>query len=448
MFGVDLRIAARNLVQARRRTLPLVLGLVFASMLFVLMTALTRGMRTNLLEAATILAAGHVNVGGFFKTTPTDVVPILSEVGRLRRDLAEIAPDAPLIVDRHRGFARIISDRASVMAGVFGIDPREEVKLLQRLQIANEHDVLPDGRDLPAGRIDDVAAPGTITLFATQAKRLGVTVGDAVTIRSETFRGQTNTADATVGAVLRDIGLMSGWRVFVPKATVRELYALTADTSGVAMVYGRDIERTDELMLQLRDGLSRRGWDVLPHDDTFFFFKLDQFGGEDWTGQRLDLTTWRDEVSVLEWVVRAIEGLSVLVVGILLVIIGVGVTNTMWIAVRERTREIGTLRAMGMQRGRVMRLFLAEAALIGVAGTGAGVAVGIVVALVLEAAAIDLRLDAVRAILLSDSLHLEVEPVAVLIAALGFPLVTATAALWPARRAAALPPASAMHFTE
>ena len=35
----------------------------------------------------------------------------------------------------------------------------------------------------------------------------------------------------------------------------------------------------------------------------------------------------------------------------LLVIIAVGIMNTLWIAIRERTREIGTLRAIGMQRG-------------------------------------------------------------------------------------------------
>ena len=40
---------------------------------------------------------------------------------------------------------------------------------------------------------------------------------------------------------------------------------------------------------------------------------------------------------------------------VLLVIIAVGIMNTMWIAIRERTREIGTLRAIGMQRARVLR---------------------------------------------------------------------------------------------
>jgi predicted lysophospholipase L1 biosynthesis ABC-type transport system permease subunit len=39
--------------------------------------------------------------------------------------------------------------------------------------------------------------------------------------------------------------------------------------------------------------------------------------------------------------------------------------NTLAIAIRERTREIGTLRAIGMQRGKVVWLLLLEAALLG-----------------------------------------------------------------------------------
>ena len=39
----------------------------------------------------------------------------------------------------------------------------------------------------------------------------------------------------------------------------------------------------------------------------------------------------------------------------------IGIMNTMWIAIRERTREIGTLRAIGMQRRAVLWMFLLEA---------------------------------------------------------------------------------------
>ncbi len=57
---------------------------------------------------------------------------------------------------------------------------------------------------------------------------------------------------------------------------------------------------------------------------------------------------------------------------VLLVIIAVGIMNTLWIAIRERTREIGTLRAIGMQRARVLVMFLTEALMLSLAGDRPG----------------------------------------------------------------------------
>jgi putative ABC transport system permease protein len=62
---------------------------------------------------------------------------------------------------------------------------------------------------------------------------------------------------------------------------------------------------------------------------------------------------------------------------------GFGVINTMIISTTERTREIGTLRAIGARKGQILRLFISEAFLIGLIGGAAGVLVGVVVALLL-----------------------------------------------------------------
>ena len=55
-----------------------------------------------------------------------------------------------------------------------------------------------------------------------------------------------------------------------------------------------------------------------------------------------------------------------------------GVTNTMIMSVSERTREIGTLRAIGAQRRQVMKIFMSESFLIGAVGAVVGVFLGIV----------------------------------------------------------------------
>jgi putative ABC transport system permease protein len=62
---------------------------------------------------------------------------------------------------------------------------------------------------------------------------------------------------------------------------------------------------------------------------------------------------------------------------------GFGVINTMLMSISERTREIGTLRAIGARKGDVLKMFMSEAFLIGLIGAGVGVLIGVIVSIAL-----------------------------------------------------------------
>lgn len=71
------------------------------------------------------------------------------------------------------------------------------------------------------------------------------------------------------------------------------------------------------------------------------------------------------------------------IAGISLIVGGIGITNTMFMAVLERTREIGTLKAMGAAEKEIRELFLVESAIISTAGGLIGlVAAYLVIALI------------------------------------------------------------------
>jgi putative ABC transport system permease protein len=61
---------------------------------------------------------------------------------------------------------------------------------------------------------------------------------------------------------------------------------------------------------------------------------------------------------------------------VMTLIVAAGVMNTALMSVFERTREIGTMRAVGSRRGRVRGLFLLEALLLGVGGASGGALLG------------------------------------------------------------------------
>jgi putative ABC transport system permease protein len=120
------------------------------------------------------------------------------------------------------------------------------------------------------------------------------------------------------------------------------------------------------------------------------------------------------------------------------VIVGMlGIVNTLSMSVLERTREIGVLRAVGASRWRVRRTMADESLLISLAGTIAGIAVGILVALVWI---VGMRNSTFPGL----SLQLPV-PTLVAIAVLGVVIGIVAAAL-PARRAARLDPLSALRY--
>lgn len=62
--------------------------------------------------------------------------------------------------------------------------------------------------------------------------------------------------------------------------------------------------------------------------------------------------------------------------GIALIVAAIGVVNTMIMAILERTREIGVMRAVGSKRSTVRRLFTTEASMLGFMGGVIGVAFG------------------------------------------------------------------------
>ena len=95
-------------------------------------------------------------------------------------------------------------------------------------------------------------------------------------------------------------------------------------------------------------------------------------GAEDFTvtTQQQMLDVLGSIIDVLTLGVGALGGISLLVGG-------VGIFTIMTIAVRERTQEIGLLRAIGTTRSTVARIFMGEAVLLSALGGAAGLAVAL-----------------------------------------------------------------------
>ena len=129
----------------------------------------------------------------------------------------------------------------------------------------------------------------------------------------------------------------------------------------------------------------------------------------------------------------------VLVLGLITLIASVfGVVNTQYISVLERTREIGLMKALGMSRKSINRLFILEASWIGFMGGLVGIIAGTALGIALNPW-ITKKLD-----LGEGNSLLQFSVVQMLVLLLALMLVAAIAGLLPARKAAKLDPVEAL----
>ena len=427
-----LLIALRNLIQGGRRTVLLAFALVLVTFLLIMLDGISAGLEATMIRSATTLSSGHVNIGGFYKVTAGQASPVVTELPKLRALVAEKVEGVDFVIDRARGWARVVSETHSIWGALSGIDIDEERGL---------KDVV----ELLEGDFDALRADGTVMLFTGQAKRINAKLGDTLTLSAPTMGGVNNTVDVRVVAIARDVGFLSAINIFMPKNTVRQLYQMRDDASGAVHIYLKDESRAAEVSEALRPELAALDFRLMDVDPRPFWMKFETAAGEDWTGQKLDLTTWREEVSFLLWILTGFATLRWLLMTVIFVVIVVGIMNTLYISIRERTREIGTLRAIGMTRWGVRRLFLAEAILLGIGAGGIGALLGVATSLLVNAARIHIPMEAMQAIMMTDVVHLEVRGPDVALSILVITVVTAIAALLPANLAARLRPAGAIH---
>ncbi len=143
------------------------------------------------------------------------------------------------------------------------------------------------------------------------------------------------------------------------------------------------------------------------------------------------LETLNTILSIVEIVLIGIAAISLLVGGI-------GIANTMYTAVIERTKEIGVMKSVGAKNKDILLIFVIESGMLGLVGGGIGIVIGIGLSKLVEFAAFAF---------LGTSLIKAFFPWYLILGALLFSFLIGTlSGLFPARQAALLKPVDALRY--
>ncbi|MEK7736391.1 MAG: FtsX-like permease family protein, partial [Pseudomonadota bacterium] len=245
------------------------------------------------------------------------------------RDKLELDPRVRMALPRVQ-FSGLISngDKSTIFLGA-GIEPESEFSVKG-----------PTMRVVSGGLLSSKAAPGgtpEIVLGSELAKQMKAAPGTGLTLLSTTTEGTLNAVDVTLrGIVTLGVPEIDKRLVYVALPTAQRL--LLTDKASTLSVYLRETAQTEEM----------RG------------VVAAQFPAH-------ALQTWRDQA----FFYTAVRGLYNRIFGLLGMVIVImvlfSVTNTLGMAVVERTREIGTLRALGTLPAQIMRIFALEGLVLGIA---------------------------------------------------------------------------------
>jgi ABC-type lipoprotein release transport system permease subunit len=191
-------------------------------------------------------------------------------------------------------------------------------------------------------------------------------------------------------------------------------------------------------------------WDLMarsPNTDAAVK-KRQLLGRESWKGSKVDVQTMFENASAIVDFQRGLNTVSIVAVLVLFFVILIGVVNTMRMSIRERTREIGTNRAIGMQRGDVRSVFVLEIVFLAILSCVIGILLAWGVVSLLGLLTFDLKDNPFSMFFVQKHLYFVPKASTIIVNFITIVLVAFLIAFFTARRAAKMRVADALRHYE
>jgi putative ABC transport system permease protein len=340
------KIAVRNLVRHRRRSL-MTASLIAIGVIAVVVFGAASGAFTRLMVGQiTDAMLGHLQVHRRGYVASIDNLPLTTVLSPADAAAVEQTlrsqPDVESY-SRRLKFAAMFSNYVETTAiRLNGVYPDEELRTVPLL----------------ASRIRQGTAslaPGQVVLPDLLASGMNVKLGDTIVVIATNREGSVNAAQLVVSGVIANVTGPSGRDGYMHIDDAAALLRMDAPEISEIAVRLKRFERLDAVA-----GAIRRS--------------LEQASGEGRLAGT-EVHTW--EALSPFYNVAVLIGLLALSATLgLVAIVLISVMNVMLMSVYERTREIGTVAAMGTQPRTILGMFVLEGLALGLLGVAIGAAIG------------------------------------------------------------------------
>ncbi len=397
-----LKIAFRNVLKNRRRSLITVTAIAFGFMAVALFKGYTHNSYGKIALGAVFLETpGHLVVfkKGFLEEGKLDPSRFLFSAEDLQAVQGVLARDPEVVWTAPKlALAGLITNGdTSTIFLADAMEPAEEEALWTHWPGREmfPHDSLP------------LDQPHAAFLAPQLARLLRLGSGDDAVLMATTQHGQMNAVDIQMTGTSQPVSeALDDKYVKLPLGLARDLYDFDG-ADRVCVLLG-DGDATETARARLSAQLAAAGLEV-------------------------ELRTWSELSLYYQKVKGYLDVVFLFIFLIVMVIVVMSTFNTMSMAVYERTREVGTLRAIGLKPAQVLAMFSLEGTILGAAGSAAGALLALVGFLILHTGRLTYTPPGVAS---PVAVEVDLVPEVLLLSLAFFVVLAVVSAALPARRAA------------